>query len=143
MPIAVIAAIVFVVGLHLIKYDELKEIFLARRSEFYVAVAAMAAVATLGVELGVVLAVIISIIERLRRQARPIDQVLLRDQELSPWAAKIFDESYRPKPGVLIYRFSESIFFENATYFLNRVKVRRKGRQETGTLRYYPSRCHK
>lgn len=124
VPTAALAAIVFTIGLHLIKLRELRDIFVMRRSEFAVALAALSGVALLGVQRGVMLAVLMSLAERLHREYHPLDEILLLDQEYVDWAADRLRGTHgqlQAPVGILIYRFSDSLFFENAGYFLKRV----------------------
>jgi MFS superfamily sulfate permease-like transporter len=123
VPQASLAAIVFTIGLHLVKVSEMRDIWVMRRSEFAIAMAALVAVALMGVQKGVMLAVLLSLVERLRRQYHPHDDVLLRDQEYAEWAADRFAKGKNPvtaPAGVLAYRFNDAIFFENSGYFLER-----------------------
>lgn len=124
VPSASLAAVVFTIGLHLVKYRELKEILVMRRSEFAIAMAALGGVAVMGVQRGVMVAVVLSLIERLRRQYHPHDEVLLRDGQFTEWAADRFTSGRHTvdaPDGLLIYRFSDALFFENSGYFLERV----------------------
>jgi high affinity sulfate transporter 1 len=124
VPTAALAAIIFTIGLHLLKIQELRDILRVRRGEFAVAVIALSAVALLGVQYGVMIAVIMSLVDRLRRQYHPHDEVLLRDQQYADWAYERIGAGRHgieaPK-GLLVYRFNDSLFFENAAYFLERV----------------------
>ena len=126
VPTAALAAIIFTIGLHLIQFNELRDILRVRPSEFTVALSALVAVALLGVQQGVMIAVLISLADRLRRQYHPQDDVLVRDGKAAAWATdRIADTSKHGgtptvPDGLLVYRFSESIFFENAAYFLRR-----------------------
>lgn len=122
VPVAALSAIVFYIGLSLINWRELINIWLARRLEFAICLFAMVTVALVGIEQGVVLAVIISLVDRLRRQYHPSDQILLKDRELSPWAGRILGHRTTPLPGILIYRFNGAIFFENTSYFVDQLK---------------------
>ncbi len=121
IPLAALGAIVFTIGLRLIRIDELRAIYRVRSTEFWVAMAALIGVAALGVEDGVILAVAISIGERLQRQYHLQDQVMLLDERFTPWAERILGEDVTPIPGLVIYRFSESLFFENSTYMVQSI----------------------
>lgn len=124
VPAACLAAIVFTIGLHLIKIQELKNIWVMRRSEFVIAMVALIGVAALGVQTGVMIAVALSLIERLRRQYHPHDEVLLRDQVYAEWASDRFQGKKHildAPEGLFIYRFNDAIFFENSGYFLKRI----------------------
>lgn len=122
VPSPVLDAVVFAIGIGLIKVPELREIVRSRPGEAVSAFAAVLVVAFVGVEQGVLLAVVISVIDVLRRQYRPDETVLLRDGQL--------DERLRqriPAPkgleGVLVYRFGAALFFENASHFADRVRA--------------------
>lgn len=125
VPHAALAAIVCSIGLHLIKINQLKDIWNTHKIEFAIAMVALVAVAVFGVQKGIILAVLCALIERLRREYRPHDGVLLRDQEISDWAADRIRGSHRhitQPEGVLVYRFDADLFFENASYFSRRIK---------------------
>lgn len=124
IPEAALAAIICSVGLHLIDITKLKEIWRMHKIEFAIAILAMTAVALLGVQQGIMIAVLGSLVERLRREYRPPDAVLLRDGVIANWAEDRLDPShkYSSRPdGVIIYHFDGALFFENATYFLKRI----------------------
>lgn len=124
VPDAALAAIVFTIGIHLLKIDEIKQIMSVRRSEFIIAMIALVTVAFFGVQKGVLLAVILSLIERLRRQYHPSGDLLLRDKKYGEWAVDRFVNSPHPveaPAGVVAYRFNEALFFENAGFFQERV----------------------
>lgn len=126
MPLAALASIVFMLGWRLIRFRELRYIWSAHRVEFVVAMIALMGTALFGVYQGVIIAVTVSLMERLRRQYHPKDDILLQDGVLSDWAAERLNwkdhrQSTRPK-GLLIYAFDGSLFFENVNYFVIRVK---------------------
>lgn len=125
IPSAALAAIVFMIGLHLIRLQELRYIWSTHRTEFFVAMVALVGTALFGVRQGVLIAVVVSLMERLSRQYRPHDEILLRDGELSEWAKERIDQHHRhsSRPaGLLVYSFDGSLFFENITYFTTRIK---------------------
>lgn len=125
VPMAALGAVVCSIGLHLIKPAQLRDIWRAHKAEFGIAMLALGAVAVLGVQQGVMLAVLGSLVERLWREYRPSDGVLLRDGEINEWAATRIEGSHKhtSRPdGVLIYHFESDLFFENATYFSRRLK---------------------
>ena len=59
---------------------------------------ALVSVAILGVQKGIVIAVFFSLVERLRREYRPEDGILLRDQKISEWAATRIQGNHRQSP---------------------------------------------
>ena len=127
MPHAALASIVFMLGWHLIRVHELRYIWSTHKMEFAVAMIALVGTALFGVYQGVVIAVIVSLMERLSRQYHPKDDILLRDGELSEWAAERLDwhhHRHRTRPhGLMIYAFDGSLFFENVNYFVARIKA--------------------
>lgn len=124
MPAAALAAIVFMIGMRLIRVREFMYLWQNHRMEFAIAMIALVGTALFGVRQGVLIAVIASLMERLSRQYRPTDAVLLRDGELSEWAAERLDmsESKPDLEGMLVYRFDGALFFENISYFIARIK---------------------
>lgn len=136
VPEAALAAIVCSIGLHLVKIDQLKDIWRTHKVEFAIALLALGAVAILGVQQGVMIAVLASLIERLRREYRPADDILLRDRKRSKWAEHRIEDSHRrsSRPaGMLIYYFDSDLFFENATYFSRRIKEAIEGAKKPVT----------
>src|SRR5664279_4070826 len=84
MPTAVLAAIVFLIGVGLIDIAGLKRIRAARMSEFIIAAITAVVVFAVGVEQGIILAIVLSIIEIIRRAYSPKDFLVGVDQEGSP-----------------------------------------------------------
>ncbi len=121
MPVAALSAVVLLLGLRLIKIDEFRTIWSASRAEFFVTAAALLGTVLFGVLEGIVIAVAVSLIERLRRQYKPKDGILLRDGVASLWALDRLGRGPHPDD-VLIYGFNGALFFENATYFTRRLR---------------------
>ena len=122
LPHAALAAIVCMLGLQLVHFRELRNLWAVRHEEFIVALIALVCTVLFGVQLGVLIAVIVSLMERLRRQYHPHDAVLLRDGVLSEWAAERLGDIKQLPRDVLVYEFDESLFFENVNYFVARLK---------------------
>lgn len=125
LPIASLAVIICIVGTHLFDTAQLRRIARSRKNELVIALIALIGVTVLGVQHGVLIAVATSIVDRLRRQYRPTDEILLQDGKLAPWANERLDKhhKHRSSPqGVLAYRFNSSLFFENANYFSKRIR---------------------
>ena len=124
IPSGVLDAVVFTIGIKLVKVGTLRAVGRTSRPEFLVAIVTLLAVAFVGVEQGIFLAIVLSLIDRLRRQYHPHDAVLLSDGHVIP---RLESRVKLPAPGqlddVLVYRFSAPLFFENATYFGERVRA--------------------
>jgi len=136
VPVAALAVVVFAIGVHLFDIRKLRHIYQTRPTEFYIALIALLSVAFLGVLYGVVIAVSLSVLERLRRQYHPSDEIMLRDRKLAAWAEDRLDKHHRHRsapPGVVVYRFADSIFFENTEYFKRRLLAAMSGAHDPVT----------
>lgn len=121
IPAPVLDAVVFAIGIGLIQVAQLRSIASCRRAEFATAMVALAVVAFVGVKEGVLLAVLISLADRLRRQYRPADVVLAEPGHVDPRLARRIGPR-RPIPeDVVVFRYGTSLFFENASYFTDRI----------------------
>lgn len=123
IPSPVLDGVVFAIGYKLIKFKTLAEVGRASRIELGVAVLALLVVAFVGVEQGILLAVVVSLIDRLRRQYHPHDDVLIQDGQLEP---RLRDRVHVPAEklrGIVIYRFESALFFANAPFFAERVRA--------------------
>ena len=113
MPNAVLAAVVFVIGLKLVKIDAMREIARLRRDEFWIATLTAALVVVVGVEQGILAAIVLSLLLHVKRHYSPDDRVLTWDAQgtvkrLAP------DPGATTMPGLVVYRFAVGIFYANA-----------------------------
>jgi len=119
-PIPALGALVVYAALRLIDVPEFRRIASFRRSELLLAVATTIGVVALGVLYGVLVAVGLSVIDLLRRVARPHDGIL----GYVPGIAGMHDiDDYpdaRPVPGLVVYRYDSPLFFANAEDFHRR-----------------------
>lgn len=119
-PTAALGALVVFAALRLIDVAEFRRLGKFRRSELLLALATTAAVLGFGVLNGVLVAIALSILDLLRRVARPHDGVL----GLVPGVAGMHDlDDYpdaRPVPGLVVYRYDAPLFFANAEDFRER-----------------------
>jgi MFS superfamily sulfate permease-like transporter len=121
MPTAVLASIVFLIGLGLVDVKGLRRIRAARVSEFLIACVTAVVVFGWGVEQGIVLAIVLSIIELVRRAYTPKDFLVGVDQAGEPTyqAAEPGAESL---PGLLVFRFDAPLFYANGCLFVDDVQ---------------------
>ena len=116
-PRAALGAVVIYAATRLVDIAELRRIAHFRRSEFVLALSTTAAVLTLGVLAGIGVAIALSILDLLRRIAKPHDGVL----GYVPGMAGMHDvEDYpagRQVPGLVVYRYDSPLFFANAEDF--------------------------
>ena len=119
-PVTALAAVVIYAATRLVDVPELVRFARFRRSELVLALATTVAVLALGVLRGIVAAIALSVLDLLRRVARPHDAVL----GLVPGMAGMHDvddyPSARLVPGLMIYRFDSPLFFANAENFRTR-----------------------
>jgi sulfate permease, SulP family len=113
LPEAVLAAVVFVIGLKLVDVSTMREIWRLRRDEFAVATATAVVVVVFGVEQGIVLAIVLSVLLHVQRHYRPRDRVVTWDAEgrlrlVEPIPGAVTE------PGLVVYRFAVGIFYANA-----------------------------
>jgi MFS superfamily sulfate permease-like transporter len=80
----------------------------------------MAAVVVLGVEYGIALAIIASIIEHLRHSYHPLNCVLVKSAE-GHWQPVPAEPGARTMEGLVVYRFGTSLYYANASRFLEDV----------------------
>jgi SulP family sulfate permease len=113
MPEAVLAAIVFLIGVDLIDLDGMRSIFEQRRSEFWVALITAMMVVVVGVEQGILLAIALSLIDHTRYGYRPKNAVLVRS-ESGAWQPQPVATAAQAAPGLLIYRFTHSLYYANS-----------------------------
>ncbi len=122
MAKAVLAGIVFLIGLELVDIAGLRRIRAERLSEFVVAVLTAVTVFAVGVEQGIILAVILSLLDIVRRLYKPADFVVGVDSRGGP--------TYTPArpgmqslPGLVVFRFDADLFYANAGRFVDGVQA--------------------
>jgi MFS superfamily sulfate permease-like transporter len=121
LPEAVLASVVFLIGIKLVDVDGMRTVRRQRPVEFGVALATTAIVVLLGVEQGIVLAILLSIVAHLRHSYAPYDRLLVR-VEHKMWKSLPLDSGAQARPGLLIYRFGASVYYANASRFADEVR---------------------
>ena len=121
MPVAVLAAIVFMIGLGLVDIKGLRRIRAARVSEFLIALFTAIVVFSWGVEEGIILAILLSVLELVRRAYSPRDFLIGVDKDGEPTyvAASAGAESL---PGLIVFRFDARLFYANASLFVDDIR---------------------
>lgn len=119
-PLAALGAVVVYAATKLVDVGELRRLWRFRRSELVLAVATTVAVLAVGVLYGVLLAIGLSVLDLMRRVARPHDAVL----GAVPGLAGLHDVDDYPEadvlPGLVVYRYDSPLFFANADDFRRR-----------------------
>jgi high affinity sulfate transporter 1 len=120
LPIAALAAIVFLIAAGLIDVAGMRRILACRRLEFAIALLTTAAVVVLGVEEGIVLAVVASVIDHVRHTYQPFNSVLVKSPA-GHWQPAPVLPGARTEQGLVIYRFGTSLYYANASRLLDDV----------------------
>lgn len=124
MPEAVLASIVFMIGVELIDLAGMRKVLRRRMDEFVVAAVTAAAVVVVGVEQGILLAIILSILDHLRSSYHPRNAYVV----LSPTGTQrsiALSESARPSaaaPGLVIYRFTARLYYANSNRLVEEIR---------------------
>jgi SulP family sulfate permease len=119
-PLTALAAVVVYAATRLVDVPELRRFASFRGSELALALATTASVLVFNVLYGILVAVALSVLDLLRRVARPHDAVL----GIVPGLAGMHDVDDYPSasviPGLFVYRYDSPIFFANAENFRER-----------------------
>jgi high affinity sulfate transporter 1 len=116
LPNAVLAAVVFLIGLQLIDINGMRNIAKVRLNEFVVALITAVTVVVIGVEQAVALAIIVSLVNHLRRGYAPKNSVLVLS---SRNRLRLVPATSRASTldGLVVYHFAASLYFANANRF--------------------------
>src|SRR5215469_3530330 len=120
LPLAVLSAIVFMIGVGLIDVYEISELYELQRNEFFIALATAAMVAVVGVMPGISIAVVLSLIAHVQHSYRPRTRLLTRD-DAGEWHAVPVAPGIFAAPGVIVYRFEADLFYANVGRFMDEV----------------------
>ena len=133
LPNAVLAAIVFLIGVKLIDYRGLAAIRRAALGEFILAIITAGTVVLFGVEQGILLAVILSMLMHVRHSYRPHTGVIVRDNA-DHWRIEDPIPGKLAEPGMLMFWFGASLFYANVSFFAE--EVRKLVDQQPSRLRW-------
>jgi len=121
MPEAVLAAVVFLIGVKLVDVKGMREVLRRRPVEFAVALATTVIVVFIGVEQGIILAILFAIVAHTRHSYMPYDRLLVRGAG-SIWTSLPLESGAQARPGLLMYRFGSSLYYANASRFADEVR---------------------
>jgi sulfate permease, SulP family len=116
MPDAVLAAVVFLIGIELVDVKGMRTILRRRPVEFVVALVTAVTVVLVGVEQGIILAIVISVVAHLRHSYRPYDRLLFPTPG-GRWSHGPLATGVQAAPGLIVYRFGASLYYANASRF--------------------------
>ncbi|CAK6695072.1 SulP family inorganic anion transporter [Synechococcus sp. BA-124 BA4] len=121
LPAAVLSTIVFLIGVKLIDWEGLGELWRLQRNEFVIALATVITVAQVGVMPGISLAVVLSLIEQVRHTYRPRTCLWTPRPDGTGLHTVPVATGVLAAPGILAYRFEANLFYANANRFSQEV----------------------
>jgi SulP family sulfate permease len=126
-PATALAAVVVYAAVRLVNLAEFRRYASFRRSELLLALGTTIAVLAVGVLIGVLVAIGLSVLDLLRRVARPHDAI----EGFVPGLAGMHDVDDFPDaervPGLVVYRYDSPLFFANAEDFATRARAAAAG----------------
>ena len=122
LPKAVLGAVIVFAAIGLIEPQAWRALAAVDNVEVAIAGVTTGCVVVFGVLQALVVAVGLSVVDAVRRSARPHDAVLGWVDGLGRYADVSLHPSARVTPGVVVYRLDDRLFFANARYFRGRVR---------------------
>jgi high affinity sulfate transporter 1 len=122
MPKAVLAGIVFLIGVGLIDTLGLRTIHRKRQNEYWIALMTCVVVFAIGVEQGIILAIVVSLLDIIRRQYRPASFVVSETADGEPIYSEA-DAGAQSEPGLIVFRYDAELFYANANRFVEDVQA--------------------
>jgi SulP family sulfate permease len=120
LPNAVLAAIVFLIGLELVDLAGMRSVRRQRPAEFWVALVTAAVVILIGVEQGILLAILLSLVVHTRHGYWARNTVLVdRGGALRPVP---MSGAGQARPGLILYRFNHGMYYANAELMAGEVR---------------------
>lgn len=117
LPVPVLTAIVISALLGAVEFDVAKRLFQADRKEFYIFAAAFLGVLILGTIYGVIIGAILSFADVIHQAAQPRRDFLGVIADRPGFYPLERMSEAQPIEGIVIYRFSGSLFFANVSLF--------------------------
>ena len=121
LPSAVLGAVIIAAAIGLVDPQAWRVLWKTDSVEVTIAAVTTAGVIAVGVLQALVFAVGLSIVDVVRRSARPHDAVLGWVEKLGRYGDVAVHRSARVTPGVVVYRLDDRLFFANAGYVKGRV----------------------
>ena len=120
MPIAVLSAVVFLIGIELIDFKEMHKLWVQRPPEFWVALTTAVVVIFLGVQQGIIFAMVLSLVEHVRRSYRSKNVIVVPDKT-GGWRFLPVTAPEQVRPGLLVYNFAHTMYYANAQQLYEQV----------------------
>ena len=120
MPNAVLASVVFLIGVRLVDIEGMSDILRVRPGEFAVAAVTAFTVVVVGIEQGIILAIALSIVEHVYHSYKPSDHVLGVGPDGAPRQEPV-ESGTQIAPGLAVYRFGASLYYANTARFTEEI----------------------
>ncbi len=120
LPSAALAAVVFLIGLHLVDIRGMNSLRTRRPVEFGVALITAFTVVFVNVTIGIAVAVVLSILAHLRHSYRPLNTLLVQTPRGGMKSTPL-EEGRQAADGLIIYRFGSNLYFANESRFTTEV----------------------
>ena len=120
LPAAVLATIVFTIGIHLIDLTGMKNLLYRRPVEFAVALATALTVIFISVGWGIALAIVLSVIAHLRHSYRPLNFLLVESPGRG-WMLNPVESGNQAAPGLAVYQFGANLYYANEARFTSEI----------------------
>jgi high affinity sulfate transporter 1 len=121
LPEAVLAAIVFLIGVKLIDFRGLAEIRRYEPREFALALVTALTVVLFGVEQGILLAAVLSLLQHVQHSYRPHTGVIVRDAA-GNWSLESPVPGKMAEPGLIMFWFGRDLFYANIAFFAEQAR---------------------
>ena len=121
LPQAVLGAVIVAAGIGIVDVPAWRALAAIDRVEVAIAGVTMVCVVVFGVLEALVVAVGLSVVDTVRRSARPYDAVLGWVPDIQGYRDIALHPSAHLTPGVVVYRLDDRLFFANAGYVKGRV----------------------
>jgi len=112
LPAAVLAAVVFLIGVGMVDVRGMERIYRERPWEFWVALITAGVVVFVGVEQSILLAIVLSLAVHTRHGYRPSNVVVVPD-DTRGWRLQPVGAPHQAAPGLMIYRFMHNMYYAN------------------------------
>jgi SulP family sulfate permease len=120
MPAAVLATVVFLIGIELVDVRGMRRILAERPVEFWVALITAAVVIFVGVEQGILLALVLSLLAHTRHGYKAKNTV--PEAKGGHFYAVPVDKAVETLPGLVVYRFNHGMYYANAEQFSEEIR---------------------
>lgn len=120
LPEAVLSAVVFLIGVELIDIKGMKQIYIERPWEFWVALITATAVVFVGVEKSILLAIVLSLVVH-TRHGYLVNNMLIVPDPILGWLQKPVVTRGQVVPGLMIYRFMHNMYYANSQVLYDEV----------------------